>query len=81
MQCMYGDLIRPRSLQGGRMTMGWQKLSAFVGNCWVEHCMRKGSGKCRATGHVFQKVPLCDTDITDRLSVHFMNLRARAPRC
>lgn len=40
------------------MTMGWQKLSAFVDNCRVEHCMRKGSGKCRATLHVFEKVSL-----------------------
>ncbi len=38
------------------MTMAWQKLSVFIGNCRVEHCVRKASGKCRATGHVFEKV-------------------------
>ena len=52
------------------MTMGWQKLPAFLDNCRVEHCVRKGSGKCRATGHVFQKVTLCDTVLLAVCALH-----------
>lgn len=43
------------AFMGGRMTMAWQKLVGFFDNCRIEHCLRKASGKCRATGYTFQQ--------------------------
>jgi len=65
---------------GGRMTMGWQKLSAFVDNCRVEHCMRKGSGKCRATLHVFEKGEVRFVALMGRDKPHKMFLTLEAAR-
>lgn len=63
---------------GGRMTMAWQKLTGFFDNCRLENCVRKASGRCRATGYTFQQgdVRFVATMGSDRPHKMFLTIEA-----